>query len=287
MPPFDQAESPLTGKVVIVTGAGSGLGRSYAIHAARSGAAVCVNDIDPARAAAVTEEMKADGLRASALPGDISDWDAAGEIVAGAVQEFGQLDGLVSNAGIFYTCKPWEDDGPEAAHLIRVNLLGVLFGGLRAIKVMVEQGSGVIVNVTSGAQMGLPSMGAYGASKGGIATLTYTWAMDLKEKGVRVNAVSPLAVTNMGRAGGRPVGSSSRPPLPSPDHVAPVVTYLLSELSSDLHGQVVRLEGPELSIMKHPAVPEAKVLQDSWTVAEIAAAIAGPLHGEIRHVGRD
>jgi NAD(P)-dependent dehydrogenase (short-subunit alcohol dehydrogenase family) len=276
----------LEGKKVLVTGAGSGLGRAYVTHAARSGAEVGVNDIDIERAETVAQELDAAGLSALPIPGDISDWDAADGIVSAFVEQCGRIDGIVSNAGVFYRCLPWEDSGPAIARLVAINLLGVLYGGIHAMRRMVDQGSGSIVNITSGSQLGIPGMGSYGASKGGVASATYSWALDLRGTGVRVNAVSPLANTNMG-PGPRPPGSENRPPLPTPDHVAPLVTYLLSDLAESMMGQVLRLEGPELSILHHPSIPDNRILRPKWTVEDIAAAIEGPLATEVRKVGRD
>ncbi len=276
----------LEGKNVIVTGAAAGLGLAYARHAATSGATVGINDIDGDRARAVADEWTREGLSAVALPGDMSDWDEAEQVITTFVADRGRLDGLVSNAGIFYERLAWEDDGDAISKLVKTNVLGAFFGGVHAMRVMVSQGSGSIVNVVSGAQIGLQRAAAYGASKGAVASMTYAWALDLRDTGARVNGVSPLARTGMGtqRVITRP---SSRPPLPPPEHVAPLVTYMLSDLSSELMGQIVRLEGPYLSIMRHPSISDVNVSRPSWTVEEIAAAIDGPLRAERRHVGRD
>lgn len=276
----------LADKVVVVTGAGSGLGKAYATHAARSGAIVFANDVNAESVVTLATELAEEGLEVMPVPGDVSDWERAGEMIGRAVKQHGRIDGLVNNAGVFYVAQPWEDDPEQIARLIRINLLGVIYCGLQAIRVMVKQRHGSIVNVTSGAQLGIPGMGAYGASKGGVASLCYSWALDLRDKGIRVNAVSPLATTPMGQHG-RPSNSRSRPPLPAPEHMAPLVTYLLSDLSNHLNGQVLRLEGPELSILRHPSIPEMRLSQGEWTSNDIAAAISGPLKGEIRHVGRD
>jgi NAD(P)-dependent dehydrogenase (short-subunit alcohol dehydrogenase family) len=281
-----QQGGALRGKGVIITGAGAGLGRAYAVHAAKSGATVGINDIDAGRADDAAQALRADGLAAIALAGDMSDWESARSVVTTFVAEHGRLDGLVSNAGVFYERLAWEDDGDSVERLITTNVLGAFFGGVHAMQVMIPQGFGSIVNVVSGAQIGLRRAAAYGASKGAVASMTYAWALDLEGTGVRVNGVSPLARTGMGsnRVVTRP---SSRPPLPPPEHVAPLVTYMLSDRSRDLMGQIVRLEGPHLTIMCHPSIPEMHVSREQWSVEDIADAIDGPLRGELRHVGRD
>src|SRR5262249_37341389 len=144
--------------------------------------------------------------------------------------------------------------------IIEVNLLGTAFCGVHAIRRMLDQGYGSIVNTVSGAMVGLSFSSAYGASKAGVAALTWSWASDLAGSGVRVNAVSPMAFTRM---------VAIDPPeefegdwfaarLPAlqvtPEQNAPVVIYLLSDLSAGVHGQVVRIQGQELALMRKPEI---------------------------------
>jgi NAD(P)-dependent dehydrogenase (short-subunit alcohol dehydrogenase family) len=260
----------LAGKAVVVTGAGRGLGAAYARLAAAEGAAVVVNDVD----VDLAQEVAASLGRAVADGSDISTWSGAGALIDRCVAEDGAIDGLVNNAGIFRLADPLAQDPDDFRAIVEVNLLGTAYCGLHALRAMMPRGSGSIVNVTSGAHAGSAGMGAYGASKGGVASLTYCWAVDLAGTGVRVNAVSPNAHTRMAdeyerylgdKAQGQNVGKT-------PDRNAPAVVYLLSDAASAVHGQVVRIDGDELSLVSHPSVLGSGVTNPQWTVQGVAAA---------------
>src|SRR5207253_11354170 len=124
------------------------------------------------------------------------------------------------------------------------------FCGTHAIRRMLAQGGGTIINVSSGAHLGMRHMAAYGATKGGVASLTYTWALDLAPHGIRVNAISPIADTRMADA----LGPRARRPGWPPEHTAPLVSFLLSDPSRGISGQVIRLNGRQLGLIAHPAV---------------------------------
>jgi NAD(P)-dependent dehydrogenase (short-subunit alcohol dehydrogenase family) len=276
----------LAGKAVVITGAGRGLGAAYASLAAREGAAVVVNDVDVGQARAVVAEIEAGGGRAVADGSDIAAWEGAGALVAHCVDAFGAIDGLVNNAGIFRLASPFDQDPDDFRAVIEVNLLGTAYCGLRAIRAMRERG-GSIVNVTSGAHAGSADMGAYGASKGGVASLTYSWAVDLAGSGIRVNAVSPNASTRMAEAFEKHLGTKAQGQnvgKPAARN-APAVVYLLSDLSAAVHGQVVRMDGAELSLIRHPAVLGTGVEDPRWTVAAVAAAFEGDLAGCLQPLG--
>lgn len=277
----------LMGKAVVVTGAGRGLGAAYARLAARHGAAVVVNDIDVTYAEAVAEQIRAEGGRAVADGSDIATWSGAGAVVDRCLREFGAIDGLVNNAGIFHLAHPSEEDPEQFRKVVTVNLLGTAYCGLHAIRAMLERGRGSVVNVTSGAQTGSAAMGAYGASKGAVASLTYCWAADLAGTGVRVNAVSPNAHTRMAEAYERYLGERARGQNigKSPEVNAPAVVYLLSDASAALNGQVVRIDGDELAVMSHPAIVGEGVRHPEWTVERVAEAFAGELGARLQPIG--
>jgi NAD(P)-dependent dehydrogenase (short-subunit alcohol dehydrogenase family) len=278
----------LSGKAVVVTGAGRGLGAAYATLAAREGAAVVVNDVDVERAGEVVAAIAAAGGRAVADGSDIATWDGAGALVAHCVDAFGAIDGLVNNAGIFRLASPFDQDPDDFRAVVEVNLLGTAYCGLHAIRAMTQARSrGSIVNVTSGAHAGSADMGAYGASKGGVASLTYAWAVDLKDSGIRVNAVSPNAQTRMAETYEKHLGDRAQRQNigKPPEQNAPAVVYLLSELSQAVHGQVVRIDGTELSLIRHPAVIGDGLHDPQWTVAAVAAAFEGDLAGCLQPLG--
>ncbi|GAA2393973.1 SDR family oxidoreductase [Dactylosporangium salmoneum] len=277
----------LDGKAVVVTGAGRGLGAAYARLAAAEGAAVVVNDVDGAQAEVVAAEIRASGGRAEAVAGSVADWDGAGAIVAACVDAFGAIDGLVNNAGIFRLAGPAEQDPADFRAVLEVNVLGTAYCGLHAIRAMLPRGRGSIVNVTSGSHAGSAAMGAYGASKGAVASLTYCWAADLAGTGVRVNAVSPNAHTRMADAyeaylGAAAQGQNVHKP---PAQNAPAVVYLLSDAAAALHGQVVRIDGDELSMVAHPTVMGHGATGPAWTVESVAAAFAAGAVGPLSPVG--
>ncbi|WP_199434805.1 SDR family NAD(P)-dependent oxidoreductase [Qaidamihabitans albus] len=254
----------LEGKAVVVTGAGRGLGRAYAVHAAGAGAAVVVNDADAVAAEKVVEEIVASSGAAVACGGSVADPAAARNIVELCVSRYGSIDGLVSNAGVFHQAKPWAEDLDRIRTLVDVNLLGTVYCGVAAIERMRKQDTtGSIVNVTSGTHLGHPETAVYGATKGAVASLTYGWALDLLPVGIRVNALSPLAVTDM-----------KLPPYDGhvdPDDVAAVVTYLLSDASAGITGQVVRRARRGLGLLAHPRIGEM-IDADAWELDDIDRA---------------
>ena len=179
----------------------------------------------------------------------------------------------------------WELDQAHVDELVRTNVIGVMACGTFALRRMVSQGSGAIVNITSGAHFGIPHMSVYGATKGAVASLTYTWSMEAAGSGVRVNAVSPLARTRMGEATAEfyrrhNLGTIDSSGSPDPEVNAPAVVFLLSDAASAINGQIVRIEGQNLAVVAHPAVREP-VLRASgrWPDRRSLPGDARALHG--------
>jgi NAD(P)-dependent dehydrogenase (short-subunit alcohol dehydrogenase family) len=266
-------ELTLAGKVVLFTGAGRGIGEACARYAAERGATVVINDIDIAVAEQVASAISAGAGDAIAMPCDVSDWGAVDGMIAAVVDRYGRLDGLVNNAALFRMAMV-EESSPELWDLmLRTNVVGVAACGQRAAQQMVAQGRGSIVNITSGAQCGMEAMSIYGATKAAVASLTYTWAIELAPAGVRVNAVSPRAATRMFEQGQkyRPLLTGTQAPVgPTPRMNAPAVAYLLSDLSEGVTGQVVRVEGDSLGLMTHPAVSVPMVVDPEWDVVSVS-----------------
>jgi NAD(P)-dependent dehydrogenase (short-subunit alcohol dehydrogenase family) len=261
----------LDGKAVIVTGAGAGLGRAYALNAAAEGARVVINDVAEGALQAVAAEIAGRGGTAVACPGSVADWTVAAGLVEECQASFGSVDGLVNNAGVIRIENPWDADEAGIRAMIDVNLMGAAFVGAHALRVMVEQGHGAIVNATSSAQMGLVKMSVYGATKGALASMTYGWSLDTRALGIRVNAYAPVAATAM--VAGSSVAASQ---LPSSEDNAPVVSYLLSDLAADVTGQVIQRRGDGLVVMQHPDLTEHIATPDGWTVDAVARAL-GPV----------
>ncbi len=278
------SDRPLEGRRVVVTGAGSGLGAVYAAEIAAAGAAVVVNDLDPENAGSTATSIEQSGGRAVAFPADVSDWDAAEAMVEKCVSEFGGIDGLVNNAGILGRLCPVHEADAAARRVIDVNVIGTLYPGIHAARAMVQAGSrGAIVNVSSGSQCGQSLYGPYSASKGAVASLTYVWARDLGEHGIRVNALSPNAWSGQNEEMVRQLGYDAEPHItahPSKQDNAAVVVFLLSDAAAKLSGQVVRVMAGKVSLLTHPFIVTPGVELAEFTHEAVAEAFNGGGLGE-------
>jgi NAD(P)-dependent dehydrogenase (short-subunit alcohol dehydrogenase family) len=260
--------STLEGKAVVVTGAGRGLGRAAALHAAACGASVVVNDIDGQPADEVVALVEGAGGRAVASVGSVADPGQAQAAIQRCLDEFGRIDGLVNNAGVRYQALVWEDTPERMRELIEVNVLGSLYCGAAAARAMREQGVGSIVNMASLAMVGQSTAATYSASKGAVSSMTVAWAVDLAEHGVRVNALFPLAHTRMALA-------DTRTPAPAgetPERIAPVVTYLLSDLAAAVTGQLIRFTANKVHVVRQVSAKEPVLHNDDWDVHDVAEA---------------
>ena len=270
----------LEGKGVVITGAGRGLGRAYALEAGRLGAAVVVNDIDAPEADEVAAEIVAAGGRAVAHPADISSSKEAGSVVDRCVDEFGAIDGLVSNAGIgmIDASAPQDQDEDKLRRIFEVHVFGASFCGTQAMRHMLPRRRGSIVNITSSASAGTQQLAAYSACKGAVASLTLSWALDLKASGVRVNAVAPMSITRNWDWGLIPEGSVVPPAERlAPEENAGVIAFLLSDEAAQVHGQLIGIRGGALSLLTHPAVVEPVLEKEHWPADAVAAAFEDQL----------
>ena len=265
----------LDGKAVVITGSGRGIGAACARGAARLGASVVVNDLDRAEAEENAAAIVAAGGRAIACVADVTDWEQAGRLIDTCIAEFGKIDGLVNNAALFHVGGIHEFDPRVARSLVEVNVLGPLHCTGHAVGPMLERGSGSIVNVVSGAHLGMPTMGLYGATKGAVASMVYTWAMELAETGVRVNGLSPFGRTRMGATDEQledPETARRWAALPPPEQNSPVVEFLLSDLSAGVNGQLIRIDRGELQLYTHPALQVPAAVRSEWTAQSVAEA---------------
>lgn len=274
----------LDGKAVVVTGAGRGLGEAYAIHAAHAGARLVVNDIDGDLAKRTAEHIRSYGGQAVASGHDVSDPADAQAIIDCCVEEYGRIDGLVNNAGVNYEATPWEDSPERMRELFAANFFGVFQCGLAAITAMRAAGTaGSIVNIASGALMGQRKLAAYAASKGAVASLTTSWALDTDAIGIRVNAVCPVAHTRMVWKSERSLRAT--PPERTPGRVAPLVLFLLSDRAAGITGQLVRCNGIDLHIVGQPHLKQPILTNDNWDTGSVERAFTEVLQSHLEPFG--
>jgi len=249
--------TPLHGKVALVTGAGSGIGRESALAFARAGARVTVSDINAQSAAETVDLILAEGAQAYCVPADVSRAAAVAELVAKTVERFGRLDCAHNNAGIESALAPMaESDEADFDRTVAVNLKGVWLCLRAEIAQMLKNGGGAIVNTASvGGLVAVPSGGAYAAAKHGVIGLTRTAAIEYAQQNIRVNAICPgLTRTGMtdrlARANPQ-VLSAIMPPMgrmAEPGEIAQAVVFMCSDGAAYLTGQAVALDGGATAI---------------------------------------
>lgn len=244
----------LDGRVVIVTGAGGGLGKGYATGVAKEGAYVVVNDFVPETASQTVQEIEDAGGRAVACVGAVGTKETAEKLVDTAVKEFGKLDVLINNAGftrdalmVRMTEEQWES-------VINVHLTGTFLNSQAAVKHMVENNvKGRIINITSGSGIyGNIGQANYSAAKAGIIGLTKSNARELVRYGVCVNVIAPIARTAMTEAipenlrvaaYERVAKKNTVQRMAEPEDVVPTIIFLASEESYFVTGQVIEVMG--------------------------------------------
>ena len=240
----------LEGRVVIVTGAASGIGLASARRLAEEGARVALVDVDGDRVEQAASEM-GDAL---AITADVSDEEHVARYFADVKEHFGRVDSLHNNAGIGGQPVPFtETEMSDFDRLIRINLRGVFLNLREMLRRALDQGDGAtIVNTASGTAMhGVPGLSAYASTKAGILSLTRSAAVEYASRGIRVNAVVPGPVgTPLFEAFPGEFQSEAEHFNPqgrrgTPDEVAAVVAFLLSDESPYVNGAAYSVDGGE------------------------------------------
>ncbi|MFM9135188.1 MAG: SDR family oxidoreductase [bacterium] len=285
------------GRVVVITGAGRGIGREHALAFAREGARVVVNDVggsvdgsggDTSPAEAVAEEVRALGGEAVANTDSVVDWDGAGRIVRAALDSFGGLDVVVNNAGIlrdrmFVNMTEDEFDSVIAVHLrgmFCVTRHAVDYWRARA-KAGETNDARIISTSSPSGIFGNIGQANYGPAKAAIATMTVILADELGRLGVTANAIAPVALTRMTEglalfadAAEAPEAADGYHPM-DPANISPLVVWLGSPLSAGVTGRVFTVSGGEIGVAE-PWVKGPTATKDGrWDPAELTAVVPG------------
>jgi NAD(P)-dependent dehydrogenase (short-subunit alcohol dehydrogenase family) len=263
-------------RVVIVTGAGRGIGRAHALAFAAAGYSVVVNDLDDA-----AEEVAAE-IGGVVNHDDVADWDGAARLVDAALDAYGQLDVLVNNAGFVRDRMLVNLSESEWDDVVRVHLKGH-FAPLRHAaahwRAQHKAGQPVtarVINTTSGAGLlGSVGQGNYAAAKSGILGLTFTAAAELGRYGVTVNAIAPAARTRMTAEtfAAQMAAPATGFDAMAPENVSPLVVWLAGEDAGDVTGRVFEVDGGRIRVAdgwrRGPTVER----EERWPVTEVGPAV--------------
>jgi NAD(P)-dependent dehydrogenase (short-subunit alcohol dehydrogenase family) len=274
----------MQGKVVIVTGAGGGIGREMALAMAAEGAKVVINDIgasvagegrDVGPAQQTVEDVRARGGQAVASTDSVTTWTSANAIVKTAIDAFGRIDAVVNNAGILRDRFFFNMSVEEWQAVIDVHLMGSFYVSRAAAAYFKNQGGGAYVHMTSTSGLiGNLGQANYAAAKLGIAGLSRSIALDMAKYNVRSNCISPFAWSRM-------IGSI---PTETPDQqarvaklktmeaakIAPMAVYLASDAAKDVSGQIFAVRANEIFVMSQPRPLRSVHRSEGWTPQAIA-----------------
>ncbi|MEY9904577.1 NAD(P)-dependent dehydrogenase (short-subunit alcohol dehydrogenase family) [Catenulispora sp. MAP12-49] len=264
----------LAGKVVVVTGAGRGIGRAVALGCAAEGASVVVNDYGVAVdgsapssevADAVAQEIRDAGGQAVPCADSVTTLAGGQRIVQTALDSYGRVDGVVCVAGILRERMLFNMAEEEWDPVIETHLKGTFTLFRAASAVMRKAGGGALVGFTSGNHAGSVSQANYSAAKGGIVSLVRSAALGLGKYGITANAVAPVARTRM--SANVPFDMAE---MGEPQDVAPLVAYLLSEAARDVTGQIYTVAGRRIAVWNQPQEIRSMYGEEPWTAESIA-----------------
>jgi NAD(P)-dependent dehydrogenase (short-subunit alcohol dehydrogenase family) len=291
----------LEGKVAIVTGSGRGLGLAYARELARQGAAVVVNDVDESIAADAVAAIDADGGRAVAVVAPVGPTETAKKLVQTAVDTYGRLDILVTNAGVLRDTVLWKMSDDDFDTVINVHLRGTFTCVREAATYMrANEIPGRIICIGSPTgQRGNFGQTNYAAAKAGIVGMVRTWALELKKAGITANAVIPVAATAMTATvpyfaaaveadeKGEPMPAFFRHDLGfgTADDVAGLIAYLGSDAAASVTGQAIGIGGDRLQLWSHPEPVVTAYHEGGWSYADLEAQFPALMGEKLQSVG--
>jgi 3-oxoacyl-[acyl-carrier protein] reductase len=275
----------LDGRGAVVTGGGRGIGRGHCLALAREGAGVVVNDLDTAEAQKVVDEITAAGGKAIANGDDIATRAGAKALIQACVDAFGNVRAMINNAGNVKDRSFLKMTDDEFMDVLRVHVHGTFMCSQEAAFRMRDQGTGgSIVNTVSAAHFGNFGQSNYAGSKGAIASMTYTWALELARTGIRVNAISPLGTTRMSataKVGGKVVDL----PFVDPTLNGPFVAWLCSDDAAWVTGQIFGSGGDRVMIVEQPKYGTAMFKPGGWSVEDLQKSFKGVFGNKLENFG--
>ncbi|WP_416062542.1 4-hydroxyphenyl-beta-hydroxyacyl-CoA dehydrogenase [Rhodococcus indonesiensis] len=277
----------LSNKVAVVTGSGQGLGLAYATELARHGAAVVINDVDQGTADAAVATITAAGGRAVAVVAPVGPTETAKQLVAAAVEHFGRLDVMVTNAGILRDKVLWKMTDDDFDAVIDVHLRGTFTCVREAVLRFREQGDGgrIIAIGSPAGQRGNFGQTNYSGAKAAVVGMVRTWAMELQRAGITANAVCPVAVTamtetvpifapyieQMKQTGELPAVIRREVGMGTPQDVAGLIAFLASDDAADITGQAFSVGGDRLALWSHPQLTATAFHDSGFSADDVAA----------------
>jgi len=274
---------PLNGKVILVTGAGGGIGRAIALEAAKAGASIVVNDIgasldgkreSSAAAENTVAEIEKNGGKAVANGDDVSIPEGAQAMVRQATDSYGRLDTVVNNAGILRDCFFHKMTYEDFDAVVKVHLYGTFNVSRAAADVMREQGTGSLIHMTSTSGLiGNLAQANYSAAKLGIAALSKSMALDLQRWNIRSNCIAPFAWSRM--TSSIKVDSPeqeervNRMKEMAPEKIAPIALYLASDEGADTTGQIFAVRNNEIFLMSQPRPVRSVHRGEGWDLNSV------------------